>query len=209
MQNLLSQKNKIVQHKLRPVFTSPIWGRPGGGHEDEDFELNPQNQIEQNTKDINRIYLVNINHLDSLSYSDSLTVMTIANECPSEFGPAVFQARMISVLMGNQLIMTDECPGGGNRNSKPNVKSRVNCDCHLSPNPASGGVFLECKMNCENEMTINLTDALGRLVLTRNLIKNEGVVQIDISWIRPGIYFYTIYSAKLTDVVSGKLIISK
>jgi hypothetical protein len=62
----------------------------------------------------------------------------------------------------------------------------------IYPNPSNGTITVNHKINAASEPFVNLSDVLGKTVMTRSL--NSASQQIDISALPQGIYFATIIS---------------
>ena len=74
------------------------------------------------------------------------------------------------------------------------------------PNPASDEIHFDIsELPVGKEHRISISDAMGRLVMSR-IIRGEGnVLTIGISGFRPGIYTYQIYNAE-KEIVGGKFV---
>ena len=74
------------------------------------------------------------------------------------------------------------------------------------PNPASDEIHFDIsELPVGKEHRISISDAMGRLVMSR-IIRGEGnVLTVGISGFKPGIYSYQIYNAE-KEIVSGKFV---
>ena len=74
------------------------------------------------------------------------------------------------------------------------------------PNPASDEIHFDISgLPTGKEHRISISDAMGRLVMSR-IIRGEGnVLTIGISGFKPGIYTYQIYNAE-SEIVNGKFV---
>ena len=76
----------------------------------------------------------------------------------------------------------------------------------VSPNPAGDEIHFDfSELPAGKEHRISISDAMGRLVMSR-IIRGEGnVLTIGISGFKPGIYTYQIYNAE-KEIVGGKFV---
>ncbi|MEO8151106.1 MAG: T9SS type A sorting domain-containing protein [Bacteroidia bacterium] len=72
------------------------------------------------------------------------------------------------------------------------------------PNPFSSSITIENKMNLNGAFSFELSDMIGRKVITLN--KNSGTISIPVSQISSGLYFYKITESMTKAVQFGKLI---
>jgi len=83
-------------------------------------------------------------------------------------------------------------------------------DNHLQayPNPANDFVTVEFSLNKSEEITFELSDVTGRVVMQQNLgTINSGTnaKRIDVSKLNSGVYVYSLTSSQ--GLKSGKLVI--
>lgn len=76
-------------------------------------------------------------------------------------------------------------------------------DLNIFPNPSSGNVTLQSSQLI-SETTISLYDILGKMVLSKNVLPDNGAITLDISSFGNGVYFLKIASEG--NVVVRKLI---
>ncbi|MBI2723293.1 MAG: T9SS type A sorting domain-containing protein [Bacteroidetes bacterium] len=78
----------------------------------------------------------------------------------------------------------------------------------LSPNPTSGVFNVGFNFNTKENVTINVTNALGQIIktTTRDMVSNENV-QLDLSAYANGVYFVTVSNG--TDKMVQRLILNK
>jgi len=62
------------------------------------------------------------------------------------------------------------------------------------PNPAAENTFIRYS-NVKNNMTLRITDMMGRVVSTQNVPAGSGMMDIETANLANGIYSYTLYSA--------------
>ncbi|MBQ0129330.1 MAG: T9SS type A sorting domain-containing protein, partial [bacterium] len=74
------------------------------------------------------------------------------------------------------------------------------------PNPARDEIHFDISgLPAGKEHRISISDAMGRLVMSR-IIRGEGnVLTVGIAGFKPGIYTYQIYNAE-NDIVNGKFV---
>jgi hypothetical protein len=121
---------------------------------------------------------------------------SIAEECPSEFGNAVFMARaMLSSLDTIPFVYAHECETlqlpPSERRAEPEETSVIK-DKKISvyPNPTSGLLNIEMNLHEGDDAIFEFYSLTGTQVLSARL--NSGGTEIDMSECLPGIYFYRI-----------------
>lgn len=62
----------------------------------------------------------------------------------------------------------------------------------LYPNPNSGNMTLEYKLNQNENGVLNIYDVTGKIVLTLKLNENAQTTSIDAQFLQPGVYMYEI-----------------
>jgi hypothetical protein len=76
------------------------------------------------------------------------------------------------------------------------------------PNPASSNVQFALSLPCADRINVMLTDMYGKtgnVLFEGNLPKGESVINMDVSGLAAGCYFYSVQSAKLKS--TGRLVI--
>ncbi len=66
------------------------------------------------------------------------------------------------------------------------------------PNPANDNLTITYSLEGSNNFSIDLYDVLGQKINTYNLLNNKGSLNIDLSNINSGVYFYAVKSGNKT-----------
>jgi hypothetical protein len=153
--------------------------------------VTPQNHAESNHKELNNILINRIADTTNLTPSDSLKLLTIASDCPSYGGLAVFQARVLySQLYQENVNFTDDCPElAGAKIS--NFSYAKGTSIKVYPNPSRGEIFVE--MDGETVLiNFELYTVDGKLVKSRVIYKQNFAQQIELNDLETGVYFYKL-----------------
>ncbi|MBT8196460.1 MAG: T9SS type A sorting domain-containing protein, partial [Bacteroidia bacterium] len=165
--------------------------------------------IELNEQSINEVYLNTIAEGKySFEPTEESTLLSIANQCPLSGGAAVFTARSLYFLIDPNMIYDDRnlCLQQGiilreQKDKTPNIFS-------VYPNPANNIVNVVYTLNENDNAKFVLYDNLGRQLFEKNLNNNNTQLQLDVSNINSGIYFYVIYVNKAQEY-KGKIVIAR
>ena len=169
--------------------------------------IQPQNMIEQNQKQFNRIY---VDYLSgTLSNGQIVQLRKLAVKCPDTDGHAVFQAR--AVLAGIDHITYNSNCADDRKNARmdngdemSSIENRA--DIVVYPNPANTLLNAHLQMNEQQQASITIYNIIGELVKKQNL--QNGTSKIDVSDLKSGTYLYRI-SIDDNEVKKDKLIIIK
>ncbi|MBL7927187.1 MAG: T9SS type A sorting domain-containing protein, partial [Bacteroidia bacterium] len=162
--------------------------------------VSPINHFEENTKQVNQIYLAtwaeDISEFDSLQYE---TLYTIATESAATGGNATYAAR---VMLG--LDINDDATQN-NRLVSQTASIENNNGVTIYPNPVTNVATIAID-GIENEaLAVELKDVLGKVVLPFKKLSATGT--IDFGKIPNGIYFIAVY-LNGNYLSSKKLIVS-
>lgn len=161
----------------------------------------PQNAIENNRKTIHGIYLQTLINNDTLSVSDSITLMTIAMQTPFTGGDAVYSARVILGIDPLQYNLDY---------AKPPVRQILNdtkAKAKVYPNPACDQLSVELSTTTEGIASIEIYDLNGKLCYQTHINASQQLQTIDIGSIKKGIYNIRITANNLSEY--QKLVIIK
>lgn len=123
---------------------------------------------------------------------------SIANAEPILNGPAVYKARALLALIGeNENKSLSYSPQNSSKSESPNY--------YLTPNPACNQVQIFSKNPSDDILELELYYPSGIKILNYKKLKTSAV--IDISALASGIYFYKI-NANNSGIFTGKLIIN-
>lgn len=78
--------------------------------------------------------------------------------------------------------------------------NQMNLVCSVYPNPASEFVNLSFSLPEEDELTLSITDVIGKntkLIYTGSYNKGENVVRIETAHLTSGTYFVTVTGTKV------------
>ena len=133
------------------------------------------------------------------------TLYAIATQCPLTGGLAVFKARAILKELNPNIFYDDAftCIQSGVVYRK---KETIEQHCTLYPNPTSGNVTVSYSI--PSSATLIITDAIGRILLHKQIDSQSTSLTIDLSKFQTGLYFYRI--ANDSDVrYNGKIILTR
>lgn len=140
---------------------------------------------------------------------DISTILAIARQCPDFGGLAVFQARSLAAMLGEDAIYNNEdlC-GKEAKNESKRLSFSTNGNLQVYPNPTQSELIVSSGEEVISK--ISLTDVLGRETYNFQAYPKSQVFQhsIDVSDYRSGIYVLTL---KLGDgeTISRKVSIQK
>lgn len=171
--------------------------------------LVPSNQIEQNEKTVHEIYLKTVAQ-NILSYTEAqLTALyAIAQQCPFSGGMAVYQARTMLGLGGDQLAYDDQtnCSLGfykkGEEEDEVANPEMIKGVAVLSvfPNPADDQITIYHNIADGKTVEINVINTLGQTVHTQLVNWSEFSSTIDVSRWATGLYDILFkINGKVTD----------
>lgn len=128
-------------------------------------------------------------------------LMTVAEQCPAQGGPAVFRAR--SILLEDQLnnytsemqlyTFVDSCDASesdsrmGQLNSNPLTSTYL---LEVYPNPAGDQLTLRYQTKGTSFIQFEVYDAMGKQVFKHELFPETGTESVNFSQIATGLYFY-------------------
>ncbi|MBK6610522.1 MAG: T9SS type A sorting domain-containing protein [Sphingobacteriales bacterium] len=158
--------------------------------------ITPSNKQEENLQYVSSAWLQSLqNNNEELSVETKETLMTIAQTCPFEAGPAIYMAAALTNTSFNDISLcsyntSDKATGTKQNNSSPILLKVIDKQLYIHTLQA---------------VTINsleIFDALGRKVAQSTL--ND--MPIDLSHLPNGLYWYRIHTATNT-VETGKIIL--
>lgn len=159
----------------------------------------PQNSFESNYKSVYDAYIKHAS--DTVTISDSLTLVTIALGCPFTDGAAVYEARALyNSIYHTNVNFEDNCLpiSSGNRMSgEIDSTNTMLLNAALYPNPSSGEVTLDLPQRIEKVQVI-VTDITGKEVYNEQVVAKENRILINLN-IESGIYL-----VRVIDIVSLK-----
>ena len=174
--------------------------------------ITAQNNIENNYKTFYNLYLKYTT--DTITGSDSLELVQLANGCPFTDGPAVYQARALyNVVYSTVVVFEDDCPTEPNNGRVWNKEENSNIenkdfDVLLYPNPASDELFIAPFELQKGEIAVEIRDMNGKLVYKENTNLSEGVGQIKLN-VSNGVYFVKITNFSTQQCINKKLVIQQ
>jgi hypothetical protein len=126
--------------------------------------------------------------VDSISSAMKNSLITLAESCIVENGPAVFAASAILSHLDEEVISFDaNCPQqGGNRVVNPNLAS--DHTLKLYPNPTSGELIIELEEITKGKVEIQVYNTLGQLVYTESPDDGASTYQLSLEVLPKGQY---------------------
>ncbi len=172
----------------------------------------PNNNIETNERAVNDILLAQLNYLMDTTKGDiyvldqeqRATLHAIAVQSPTYGGEAVYRARtMLWIDVPNETPVNPNQP----QQFRNRVESKTS-NYKLYPNPNSGNMVLEYKLEGTESAEFRIYDIAGRLVKQLTLDAGNKTVLIDGTELNAGIYYYDVKDGE-NNRKSEKLIIIK
>ncbi len=160
-----------------------------------------------NEKTVNDILLRTVLHgIFTFSSQDSTTLESIAALCPLSVGESVLRARaLLSLVWGTPQSYEDEanCIAERSRRGQIAASGRL----RVYPNPATDRITIEYAGGDASEQTCLLFNALGQVVKTAILPKEQNSTRILLNGVPAGIYWYRVNGMQAA-IRSGKIIIN-
>lgn len=75
----------------------------------------------------------------------------------------------------------------------PNIKNNDSKKLNISPNPATNEISFNIDKSVKEELTTEIIDNLGRIVITKSIEKNKDSYSINVSSLQSGSYLIRIY----------------
>jgi hypothetical protein len=169
----------------------------------------PQNQIEQNHKDVNTVLLNTYGSgIDSGTSNQISSLQSIATQCPVLGGTAVFKARtLLNALLNTSILYTDSCAGGspGHRKTEKPIANASMQTVMVYPNPASTLLSVQIQLQPGETVIICLYNNLGEEVKCEVLKTNLSTVSI--TNLAEGIYYYRVIDNNGNLIKSDKIMV--
>ncbi|RYE16482.1 MAG: T9SS type A sorting domain-containing protein, partial [Sphingobacteriales bacterium] len=168
--------------------------------------LGTGNQIEENERAVNSIYLSTIAKGEALDPAYAPQLYLIATQCPMSGGNAVFRARALYSVLSDTVEYNDRvvCLQQGVVLRKKQPANLVK----VYPNPASDKATIEYKLTEEAIGTLVLFNTLGQEITRFSLPAHSGAFDFSTSEFAQAVYFYKVYSSG-NPIGSGKLSIMR
>jgi hypothetical protein len=126
-------------------------------------------------------------------------IKTIADLCPLSYGTVVYQARSLYMLHNPDYYWTDEqdC-GEGNyeRLAPPSLTTLSQDEWVVSPNPGNSYIRFTTLTPLSNPVQLQITNALGGLVISRNISAGTQEFVTETGQLPSGIYAFRINGDK-------------
>ena len=162
----------------------------------QDFYAN-----ESNKKTLNQIYLQSIINNQTISSTDSLTLVNIAMQSPLTGGDAVYSARVILGIDPLQYNLDYTKP------PVHPIKTDTKAKTKVYPNPACDQLSIELSATIEGMAGIEIYNLDGKLCYQTLINAAQQLQTIDIGSIKKGIYNIRISANNLSEY--QKLVIIK
>jgi len=169
--------------------------------------------IEQNEQIVNDIYLSTIaKGIYNFTIAQSGSLLSIGQQCPMLGGNAVYKARGMYAMINDTIRYDDvnTCLQNGVilREQYHSYTNSTASSVFIVPNPAkqNATLYYQLPENAKGKML--MFDIVGKNQITKELNKNSSQIDIDVSNLSDGIYFYKV----LTDgfeIGNGKLAVIK
>jgi hypothetical protein len=147
-----------------------------------------------------------------LSSSQKSVLESLAQQCPYEYGPAVFQARAYLKACGYSLDYKNVCeemnPASIARMMTPKNNEMEGFSLDVYPNPANDKLNVSATLPAGVSGEIIFYDGIGNKIASEKLAEGANTTEIDVSKIAAGVYYYKAY-ANHQQFKTNKLIIIK
>jgi hypothetical protein len=178
--------------------------------------ISPAGIPENSLKTINDIYINNLinnscfDSIISFTCAQTNVLKSIAQQCPYQYGKAVYQARMLLGFVDTAQYCNEcEIIFPPSDNKRLIIGNKDNNDIvKLYPNPAKNEITIEFNYLIEENILFELYDVLGNKVMCRQLLRNNNKVNVSTKNLNQGIYFYKIILNN-NIIASDKLVIIK
>jgi hypothetical protein len=132
----------------------------------------------------------------TMNGDDSLQVLAIASLCPYYYGNVVYNAQaMYRILYEDDTTSFDDnCSNDFSaRPSQPNVAQAATEQAYqLFPNPNDGSFILRQTINDATPVTIEITDMLGRVMVTKDVRFANNTTQLQLNNLSSGVYLLRV-----------------
>ncbi|MGP8214627.1 MAG: T9SS type A sorting domain-containing protein [Bacteroidia bacterium] len=171
-------------------------------------EIKLPNNPERALKTVEQIVLnMVINNEVYPTNSEVNQLITIAEECPTQYGDAVWYAR--AILMGvNNTIYTNNCEELPEDNSRRVIKpsqSDSTIPAKVYPNPANSLLNVEVELTNGETGNICIYNSLGEKLVCETLAQNMTILPINS--MSSGIYYYRIIDNNGNLIKADKIMV--
>lgn len=149
--------------------------------------IDPINDVESTYADfygILSLYVEKKLAQQSLSATDLESLLDLANRCPAEYGPGVYQARALYGLITREPLVADNC---GSSSDRKRATSAMYDEINLwnpavFPNPFLGKFKIRSNSN-DTEYTAIVQDLTGRTIIeqSRRFVNGEDEILVNLS----------------------------
>jgi len=141
------------------------------------------------------------------------TLIELAKKCPYTYGPAVFNARTYLKACGETSVYFNTCeyiaPMTSNKKLSYTPKDTIPVlPISVYPNPAQDKLNVIATLPTGSTGEVNIYNEIGKKIITLSLKEGENKLEVNLSNISAGIYYYKIFVDKQI-VKSDKLVIIK
>ena len=163
------------------------------------YQLNlliaPENQIEQNRKELNRLRILSLTQPD-FAATPALTapLVQLAEQCPLSGGPPVHSARGWLFSYPDVEYAWNQCDtlrlsvDSTQLKQAPTQSDKSFAGFRLYPNPTTGQVSLELEHELEAPYSVNVLDLTGRSVFIQQFASENKAVVLDLKGLQAGAY---------------------
>jgi hypothetical protein len=156
----------------------------------ENERISTRLQPDANERDVNKIYLETVAQgKKTLNSAQKTTVRTIAYQCPSQGGNAVFAARSLYALVENVNFNDLELCNIHSGSIQGMIVKRVETNFKISPNPAADVLMVSQSTEKIESGEWVIFNTAGKLLLSKKVSENEIQANLNIQGLSEGIYF--------------------
>ena len=135
-------------------------------------------------------------------------VLGIAEQCPTEGGPAVYRARTMVALINDTINFDDACiQVSSNRNSHTSSQGKVFPELTIIPNPAQNKISIVLSDKFSGVCKIQIINSLGSDVLNEYRNCNQKSISVNTSSLLPGVYTVKVQIEENFEGISKLIIV--
>ena len=132
---------------------------------------------------------------ESLSATDSLALLAIAESCPWLNGDAVYEARALFAFFNADRTFDGDYCSLGIAPLQQAATELPPLSILLFPNPAKAYILVKSNRPLERSRVCQLYDISGKIIIVEYLGGEENTIYLDINSLQPGVYFIEAIAA--------------
>jgi len=145
-----------------------------------------------------------------LTPAQNATLVTMAQQCPYTYGPAVYHARAYLRACGDMTIYQNACeilPSTTSNAKLINPNNEQPLSVNVFPNPAKDEITISISSDSVSNYKVQLINLLGKIVLTENI--NLTTYSLSLKDIKQGVYICRVINNKADIIYNNKITVIK